>query len=227
MKENSTEKDVVQRDSAAGWYRKFHVSDYAILLHLPFSTVVLDFAMIGALLAQPIYVDRLLLAALGVFLAHQGSHYLDETRGRHWGTSISSRILYSLSLLFLVAGAAIGVYLAFTVSASIAIFIIPMAFFPMAYSLELWNGRFHGPIWFGVSCALVVLGSFFLQTLTLSLFSALMSLAAGVQGTYIIILYEATKSNDTRALAWNALKGIVLIWNLIALSLITYRLISL
>ncbi len=227
MKTSDAEKDVVQRDTAAGWYRRFHLSDYTVLLHLPFSSVVLDFAVIGALLSQYIHVDRLVLAAVAVFLAHQGSHYLDEIKGRPWNTSISSRILYTLSLLFLTVGGAIGVYLAFTVSVSIAIFIIPMAFFPMAYGLELWNGKFHGPVWFGASCALVVLGNFFLQTLTLSLFSVLMSVAAGVQGTYIIILYEATKNNDTRALAWNALKGIVLIWNFIALSLIIYKFISL
>ncbi len=227
MTNNSPEKTDLQRKTAASWYRRFHFSDYAVLLHLPFSTVVLDFVVIGALLVQPIYVDRLILAAVGVFLAHQGSHYLDETKGRHWSTSISTRTLYILSLVLLITGAAIGIYLALSVSLWIAVFIIPMAFFPIAYSLEFWNGRFHGPIWFGVSCALVVLGSFFLQTLTLSLFSVLMSLAAGVQGTYIIILYEATKKDDTRALAWNTLKGIVLIWNLIALSLIAYRLISL
>ncbi len=227
MKKSNGEREVAQRDTAASWYRRFHLSDYTVLLHLPFSSVVLDFAVIGTLLAQYVYVDRLLLAAAGVFLAHQGSHYFDEVKGRHWNTSISSKMLLTLSLLFLVAATAIGVYLAFTVSALIAIFIVPMVFFPMAYSLELWNGKFHGPVWFGLSCAFVVLGSFFLQTLTVSLFSVLMSLAAGVQGTYIIILYEATKTDSTRALAWNALKGIVLIWNLIAFTLIIYRVLSL
>jgi hypothetical protein len=216
-------KGVTQRDKAAEWYRRFHVSDFAVLLHLPFASIVLDFAVVGAMLAQHIYVDRLLLAAIGVFFAHQGSHFLDETRGRHWGTKIPDRLLYAFSLVFLTVGAVVGVYLALTVSLLLAAFIIPMVFFPIAYSLELWNDRFHGPVWFGVSCALVCLGSFFLQTLTISLFSLFMSIAVGIQGTYIIILYEATKKTETRALAWNTLKGIILLWNLIALAMITLK----
>jgi hypothetical protein len=227
MKEKRMIKGVIQKDKAAKWYRKFHVSEYAILLHLPFSSVVLDFAVIGATMSQVIHVDRLLLASIGVFLAHQGSHYLDEIKGRHWGTTIPARILYALSFLFLTTAAAIGVYLSFTVSLLIAVFIIPMIFFPVSYSLELWNDRFHGPLWFGVSCASVCIGSFFLQTLTISLFSVFMSMAVGIQGIYIIILYEATKKSKTRALAWNTLKGIVLLWNLVALSVLVAKFVGL
>lgn len=225
MTEKSMTKGVVQREKAPRWYRKFHVSDYAVLFHLPFSSVVLDFAVIGAAMAQSIYLNRLILALIGVFLAHQGSHYLDEIKGHHWNTKIPNRKLYCLSLVFLIAGGIIGVYLSFTVSFLLVAFIIPMVFFPISYSLELWNDRFHGPLWFGVSCALVCIGSFFLQTLTVSLFSVLMSIAIGIQGTYIIILYEATKDSRTRVLAWNVLKGIVLLWNFIALSMLTAKFI--
>lgn len=225
MTEKSMTKGVVQREKAPRWYRRFHVSDYAVLFHLPFSSVVLDFAVIGAAMAQSIYLNRLILALIGVFLAHQGSHYLDEIKGHHWNTKIPNRTLYRLSLVFLIAGGIIGVYLSFTVSFLLVAFIIPMVFFPISYSLELWNDRFHGPLWFGVSCALVCIGSFFLQTLTISLFSVLMSIAIGIQGTYIIILYEATKNGRTRVLAWNVLKGIVLLWNFIALSMLTAKFI--
>ncbi len=216
-------KDLNQRSEAPAWYRKFHVSDYMVLLHLPFSSVVLDFSVIGALMAQEVYLNRLILAALGVFLAHQGSHYLDEVKGRHWSTKIPERMLYFLSFLFLTVGAAIGVYLSLTVSFLLSMFIVPLVLFPVAYSLELWKQRFHGPIWFGVSCALVCLGSYFLQALTISLFSVLMSIGIGIQGTYIIILYEASKREQTRSLAWSTLKGIVLLWNLVALSVITAK----
>jgi hypothetical protein len=216
-------KGVNQRDKAAKWYRRFHVSDYVTLLHLPFSTVVLDFAVIGAVMAQTVLFDRLILTSIGVFFAHQGSHYLDEIKGHHWNTKIPNRILYGLSFLFLAVGAAIGVYLSLTVSFLLSIFIIPLIFFPTSYSLELWNDKFHRPIWFGVSCALICIGSFFLQTLTVSLVSLLMAVAIGIQGTYIIILYEATKKDKTRALAWNALKGIVLLWTFVALALLTAK----
>jgi len=227
MKEGSSGGVVNQRENAAKWYKKFHVSDYAVLLHLPFSTVVLDFAVIGGMMAPYVHVERLVPALIGVFLAHQGSHYLDEVKGRHWNTSIPNKVLFSLSILFLVTAAAIGIYLASTVSMMIAVFILPMVFFPITYSLELWNERFHESIWFGVSCALVCLGSFFLQTLTISIFSVLMSIAVGIQGTYIIILYEATKNSTTKDLAWNVLKGIVLLWNFIALSFVIAKFVGL
>lgn len=225
MKEKSMVKGVSQREKAAKWYRKFHVSDYAVLLHLPFSSVVLAFTLIGSLMAQDIHIDRLILAAIGVFFAHQGSHYLDEIRGRHWNTQISERKLYFFSFLFLIIGAAIGVYLSFTVSLLLAIFILPLVFFPVAYSLELWNDRFHGPLWFGVSCALICIGSFFLQSLTISLFPVFMSIAIGIQGMYIIILYEATKNSQTRVLAWNTLKGIVILWNFVALAMLAAKIV--
>lgn len=218
-------KGVSQREKAAKWYRKFHFSDYTTLLHLPFSSVVLDFAVIGAVMAQTVYVDRLVLTAVGVFFAHQGSHYLDEIKGHHWNTKIPNNVLYGLSALFLAVGAVIGVYLSVTVSYLLSLFIIPLIFFTISYSLELWNDRFHQPLWFGVSCALVCIGSFFLQTMTVSLFSLFMAVAIGIQGTYIIILYEATKKSQTRALAWNALKGIVLLWNFVALAMLTAKFI--
>ena len=218
-------KGVSQREKAAKWYRRFHVSDYVTLLHLPFSIVVLDFAIIGAMMAKSVYADRLILAMIGVFFAHQGAHYLDEIRGHHWSTKIPDRTLFALSFLFLAVGAVIGVYLSLTVSFFLLIFILPMIFFPIAYSLELWNDRFHRPLGFGVSCALVCIGSYFLQALTVSLFSLFMSTAIGIQGTYIIILYEATKEGKTAALAWDALKGIVILWNFVALAMITARLV--
>ncbi len=227
MKHGGLTESLSQRDRAAKWYRRFHVSDYAVLLHLPFSSVMLDFTAIGAIMAQNVNIERLVFAAIAVFLAHQGSHYLDESKGRHWKTSITNRILYVSSFLFLITAVVIGLYLALEVSLIIAIFIIPMVFLPISYSLELWNERFHRPLWFGVSCACVCLGSFFLQTLTISLFSMLMSIAVGIQGIYIIILYEATKIDETNALAWNTLKGIVLLWNFIALSMVVAKFVNL
>jgi hypothetical protein len=105
----------------------------------------------------------------------------------------------------------------------VLIFILPLIFFPISYGLELWDDKFHRPLGFGVSCALVYIGSYFLQTLTISLFSLLMSVAIGIQGTYIIILHEATKKNQTRALAWDVLKGIVLLWTFVALSMLAAK----
>jgi hypothetical protein len=218
-----TAADGTQRARAAGWYKRFHASDYMTLLHLPFSSTLITFAIAGAAMAPYIYVERLIVALIAVFFAHQGSHYLDEIRGHPWNTKIPDRTLYALGISFLAIGVAAGIYLVIAVSPLLVLFFIPLVFFPVAYSLELWGGRFHRPLSFGASGALVCLGSYFLQSLTITWFSLLMSVAIGIQGTYIIILYESTKNESTRELAWNVLKGIVIMWIFIAAAMVLMR----
>jgi hypothetical protein len=213
-----------QRKKAASWYREFQISDYATLLHLPFSSIVISFLVFGATMAETIYADRLVLSALGVFFALQGAHFLDETKGHHWGTKISDKTLYIAGFTCLATGALVGIYLALTVNLWILAFVPPLTFFPIAYNLELWKERFHNTLWFGVSWGgLVYLGSYFLQSFTVDLVSVLMSVAIGVNSASILILYEGTKVEKTRALAWNVLKALVLFWNLIALAMLVLR----
>jgi hypothetical protein len=217
---------VKQRKRAASWYRRFHISDYTTLLHLPFSSIVISFLVFGATMAKTIYADRLILSALGVFFALQGAHYLDETKGHHWGTKIPDKTLYLIGFTCLAIGALAGIYLALKVNLWILAFIPPLVFFPIAYNLELWKEKFHNTLWFGVSWGgLVYLGSYFLQSVTIDLFSILMSIAIGVNSASILLLYEGTKVEKTRALAWNVLKGFVLFWNLVALAMLVLRFI--
>lgn len=213
-----------QRKNAAKWYSRFGISDVFTLLHLPFSSIVMSFVIIGAATSNTLYLDRLGLAMLAVFCALQGSHFLDETKGHHWDTKLSNKSLLSAGFALLAAGVAIGIYLSLTVSALLVLFIFPMVFFPIAYNLELWNDKFHNPLWFGVSWgALVFLGSFFLQNATITVFSVLMAMAIGVQSAYILILYENTKKKEHRELAWRTLKGIIILWNLLALAMLVAR----
>ena len=209
-----------QRETAASWYRRFQASDYVTLLHLPFAGTLLAFTVIGAAMAPAVLADRLVLAMVAVFLAHQSSHYLDETRGRPWNTKIPRRTLLRLGALFMVISLAIGVYLLVTVTPLLVLFFIPLIFFPVAYSLEPWNGLFHRPWSFGVSGGLVCLGSYFLQTGTVALAPLLMAVAIGIQCAFIIILYEKTKVEETRGLAWQTLKGIILIWLFVAMAML-------
>ncbi len=214
-----------KNEKAPSWYKRFQSSDYLTLFHLPFSIVVLDFVILGALASSQFYFSRLILTAIGIFFAHQGSHYLDEIKGHHWNTKLSNKTLYVFSGIFLSIAVSIAVYLSITVSLLLLAFVIPLVFFPVAYSLELCKGKFHNPSAFGISCALIFLGSFFVQSLTLTAFSLLFSIAVGIQGVYIIILYEATKEKQTRAITWNALKGIILIWSFIALAVIIAKIL--
>jgi hypothetical protein len=184
----------LQRRDAAGWYGRFGFSDFTALLHLPFVSVAMAFVIIGAALSTAFFVDRLLLAMLAVFFAMQGSHFLDETKGHHWGTKFSNKNLLTAGFCFLFVAATIGVYLSLTVSLLLFLFLAPMIFFPVAYNLELWNSKFHNPLWFSLSWGtLVLLGSFFLQSTQITLVAVLMSAAVGVQSAAIFTLYESTK----------------------------------
>ncbi len=218
--------ELEQREKAASWYRKFHISDYATLLHIPFSSIVIAFLVFGTTMSKTIYLDRLILSALGVFFALQGAHFLDETKGHHWDTRIPDKTLYAIGFSLLALGASVGIYLALEVNLWILAFVPPLVFFPAAYNLELWEEKFHNSLWFGVSWgSLVYLGSYYLQSSTVDLFSILVSVAIGVNSASILVLYEGTKAEQTRALAWNALKGLVLFWNLIALAMLILRFI--
>ena len=216
-------KNASQRETAAGWYRRFHLTDYVTLLHLPFAATLISFAIIGSAMAPSLDFGRMAMALVAVFFAHQGSHYLDETRGHPWNTKIPNSTLYALGFLFLAIGVAAGIYLLFSVSLILVFFFIPLVFFPIAYSMELWKGRFHSPLSFGISGALVCLGSYFLQSLGISPASVLMSAAICIQCIYIIVLYEKTKEGMTRNLAWSTLKAIILIWLFIAASFLLMK----
>jgi hypothetical protein len=214
-----------QRKNAAKWYSRFGVSDVMTLLHVPFSSIVMSFVVVGAAMSETLHLDRLVLALAAVFLALQGAHFLDETKGHHWGTKLSTRTLMLMGLALLAAGAVLGVYLSLTVNALLLLFLFPMVFFPLAYNLELWKEKFHNPLWFGVSWgALVCLGSFFLQSGSITAFSVLISTAIGIQSAYILVLYEKTKEEKVRELSWRILKGTVVVWNLIALAMLLARL---
>jgi hypothetical protein len=216
---------VSQKGSAPLWYRWFQFSDYVTLFHLPFSALVLSFVIIGSSLATTIFASRAVMSMLAVFFSVQGGHYLDEIKGRPWGTSISKLMLYVVGLAFVACGAAIGVYLSLTVSLLLLPFLIPVVLFPIAYSLELWNERFHSPFWFGLSWGFFVcLGSSFVQTLTITPSSFLVAAAVGVMGNHILLLYEGTKAAETREICWSTLKGIVFISIVIAIALIELRL---
>jgi len=215
MAEEST-----QRETAAGWYRRFYSSDYITLLHFPFASSTSAFTVIGAAMAPIIHVDRLIVALVLVFLAHESSHYLDETRGHPWNTKIPNSILYTFGLSFMAISIIAGLYLLITVSFLLVIFFIPLVFLPFTYSMELWGGRFHKPWNYGLSGGLICLGSYFLQTLTITLAPILMAVAIGIQCILIIIVYENTKRESTRTLAWQTLKGIILIWIIIAIAML-------
>ena len=214
--------------TAPQWYRQFHVSDYTTLLHIPFSIILMSCVAIGATMAPNLSLNRLALSLIAVFCGLQAAHFLDEVKGHPWNTHISDRKLYTIAFSFLSIGVIIGIYLSITVSLILTPFILAIIFFPIAYSLELWQEKFHNFFWYGISGGfLVSLGSSLLQDQTLTMPALLMAVAIGIHGKYLLILYQGTKSNATREISWTLLKGNVLVLMFTASALLATKLLRL
>jgi hypothetical protein len=125
--------------------------DYVTLLHLPYTAWHLSYVAIGCALAPVLYADRLLAAIAAFFLAlGVAAHALDEVRGRPLGTAIPRNVLIGLAAVSLVGAVAIGVASALVWTPWLLAFVAVGGFLVPAYNLELFSGRFHSDLWFGI-----------------------------------------------------------------------------
>jgi hypothetical protein len=126
--------------------------DWVTLLHPPYTIWHLTYVVIGGCLAPGVSWSRLGLGALAFFLAMGiGAHALDELNGRPLGTGIGGRTLVVVAVLSVAAACAIGVFVVVTFSRGLLVFIVVGAFLVPAYNLELFGGRFHTDLWFGLA----------------------------------------------------------------------------
>ena len=126
--------------------------DYVTLLHAPYTAWHLSYAAIGCALAPVLYTDRLLATLAAFFLALGiGAHALDELRGRPLGTAIPSGVLVGLALASVAGAVAIGIVAALAWTPWLLAFVAAGAFLVPAYNLELFGGRFHSDLWFGLA----------------------------------------------------------------------------
>jgi hypothetical protein len=126
--------------------------DYVTLLHPPYTAWHLSYVAIGASLAPRMDWPLLGLTTLAFFLGMGvGAHALDELHGRPLGTRIGSRILVALAAGSLAAAAGIGAAVAVSRTLWLLVFVALGAFVAVAYNLELFGGRFHGDLWFGLA----------------------------------------------------------------------------
>jgi hypothetical protein len=126
--------------------------DYVTLLHLPYTAWHLSYVAIGCALAPELHADRLLAALAAFFLAlGVAAHALDELRGRPLGTAIPRRVLVGLAAASLVGAVVIGVAAAVAWTPWLLAFVAVGGFLVPAYNLELFGGRFHSDLWFGIS----------------------------------------------------------------------------
>lgn len=177
--------------SPGGW------RDLVTILHPPYTAWNLSYVAIGAALA-PTFVLWRLGAALGAFLLALGvaAHALDELAGRPLGTRLSRTALIALACAGLLGACAIGIAAAVILSLWLIPFVIVGAFLALAYNLELFGGRLHTDIWFGVAWgSFPVLTGWFVEALDIRPESVLLGLAC-----FLISLAQRRLSTPAREL---------------------------
>lgn len=152
---------------------------YLRLMHFPLPLCVFSFATLGAIISPIVHFDRLLWTFLAVFTSLcLASYSFDELKGRPLHTTIPETQLRVLGWTGLATSLLTGFYLALTIDPILLAWIPPSAFIILVYNMELFQGRFHNAATFALGWGgIPTLGSYFLQTLTISTSALLMTLA--------------------------------------------------
>ncbi len=148
-------------------------------MHFPLPLCVFSFATLGAIIAPAVYLDRLLWTYLAVFTSLcLASYSFDELNGRPLRTTIPEGQLRALGWAGLAVSLFTGLYLAATVNWILLAWVPPSVFVILSYNKELFGGRFHTGTVFSIGWGgIPTLGSYFLQTLTISVQALLVSVA--------------------------------------------------
>jgi hypothetical protein len=126
--------------------------DYVTILHPPYTAWHLAYVVIGGCLAPEVSWPRLGVTVLAFALAvGVGAHALDELNGRPLGTRIPHAVLAGMAAASVAGACAIGLAGAVTFSAWLLVFVAAGVFLVVAYCLELFGGRFHTDLWFGLA----------------------------------------------------------------------------
>ena len=117
------------------------------LLFLPYTGMVLAYTVLGSVLADTIYWDRVAaIVAIYVLALGIGAHALDALGSkavRPWGSAFSPRRLRLLAFSSLAAAYALGVPYMVLYAPLLWPIALLEGFFVFAYNLEWFCGRFH------------------------------------------------------------------------------------
>ena len=191
-------KSMMKEKSNGAWYARSgsRVRELYTIMHLPYTSMVLSYVLIGALLSPTIHLDRVILTLMAYFFGLGFSaHALNEMRAAHWTEMLGKSELTVLFALPLGGALTIGIYgmqELLAVSGSILPPLILMTvilleiFLLFAYNTDAFAGRFHSDVSFALSwAALPTLVSYYVNALTITagaLFVALaMAATAGIQ----------------------------------------------
>ena len=175
--------------------------DYVTLLHFPYTVWHLSYVVLGAAAAPALHLDRVGASVLAFFLAvGLGAHALDEFQGRPLRTRIPDGWLLAIAGFPLAGALAIGILASLTLSLWAIPFVLFGGFIVLAYNLELFRGRFHSDIWFGLAWgAFPALVGYWANAQLLDVQAFLVAAAC-----FALTLAQRTLSNQVRGLRRNA-----------------------
>jgi len=183
------------------WYAKSggKIRELYTLMHLPYTSMVLSYVLIGAAVSPSVDPSRLILTLLAYFLGlGLSAHALNELHARHWGENLTRHELEVLFLVPLIAAISIGAYgmrilydasRSMTAPLILMVFISMETFFLITYNSDIAKGRFHSTVSFAFSwAALPVIISFYANALTITLSAALVASAMAATAAIEITL---------------------------------------
>jgi hypothetical protein len=155
------------------------------LLFLPYTGMVLSFAVIGSLVAGTVHWDRIVVIVLiyfcGLGIAAHALDALGSKGIKPWGTIFSRQQLWVVALLSLSAAYAIAVYYMIRYAPLLWPVAIIEGFFVFAYNMESFGGLFHNDWYFAFSWGfLPTCAGYILQTNDLSPAAAVLALSMGL-----------------------------------------------
>lgn len=144
------------------------------LLFLPYTGMVLSFSVIGSMLGNPVYWERVpAIVAIYFFGLGIAAHALDAlgSKGmKPWGTVFTRAQLWVMAILSLSIAYGIATYYIIQYVPLLLSMALCEGFFVFAYNLEWSQGRFHTDEWFAFSWGfLPVLAGYIMQTNKISI----------------------------------------------------------
>jgi hypothetical protein len=139
------------------------------LLFLPYTGMVISYAIMGSLLVRSVHWERVLWIAviyfLGLGIAAHALDALGSKGTKPWGRTFTRRQLVLAALFSLVTAYVIAVYYMIYHVPWLSIVAVLEGFFVFAYNLEWFSGRFHRDGWFAFSWGfLPVLAGYLMQS---------------------------------------------------------------
>ena len=139
------------------------------LLFLPYTGMVLSFSVIGSMLADTLYWDRVLAIVViyffGLGIAAHALDALGSKKVKPWGTIFTKRQLRLLVVCSLALAYLLAIYYMVRYVPFLGVLAVSEGFFVFAYNLEWFQGKFHTDHWFAFSWGfLPVLAGYIMQT---------------------------------------------------------------